>query len=309
MRKTVLLGVAAMATLFLSACYDPCCSTCGVSDGGFACPIGQTSCPGGCADLMWDPTNCGACNNVCNILGGETCILGACEVVINFSDGGMPVDAGDSCGGCPSGQECCDGLCITTTADEDNCGCCGNSCNTGESCTNGACGCNGGPSCQAGEVCCATGCVDPFEDEENCGGCGIQCTMSTECTVPHCFEGFCDAIADRSLDGSDCDGGAGFCFNGLCSPRSNGDPCTTAGQLCASGPEPFGPCSGFTSECDETGEQVGYLIEKICDGTNCIPFSTEMSQSCTRSTTGTPCETNLTFCSGMTRTCSDEMCL
>jgi hypothetical protein len=61
---------------------------------------------------------------------------------------------------CPSGGECCGGLCIDTTKDVLNCGTCGKACAANET------------------LCCAGTCADPLKDLNNCGACGTKCTAN-----------------------------------------------------------------------------------------------------------------------------------
>jgi len=68
------------------------------------CPAHETACPGGCADTLADPDNCGGCGIVCIVpQGSATCEAGVCGV-----------------GTCDDGWGDCDGLedngCETETA-------------------------------------------------------------------------------------------------------------------------------------------------------------------------------------------------
>ena len=92
----------------------------GSSSSGAACAAGMTQCSGGCRNLMFDDTNCGACGNACQIELGHTCLGGACGCsgdVIVCPDGRC-VSAffpdPNLCGGCEvcaQGTECVDGVC------------------------------------------------------------------------------------------------------------------------------------------------------------------------------------------------------
>ncbi len=49
---------------------------------------------------------------------------------------------------CPSGQTSCNGTCIDTSSDSNNCGYCGNVCSSGTSCVSGTCSASNGTSGQ-----------------------------------------------------------------------------------------------------------------------------------------------------------------
>jgi len=69
-----------------TATVDPACSAGKCALLG-ACAAGLTSCPVGslaaCADLMTDPTHCGACNTPC--AADQVCVAGACKPYIFVS--------------------------------------------------------------------------------------------------------------------------------------------------------------------------------------------------------------------------------
>lgn len=119
------------------------------------------------------PESCGTCDNVC------TAPESAC--VPNGADGFMCA-AGCSFVECPGG-------CVDTTRDELNCGACGNRCDPGEDCIEGACRCGTtGPDCDgtATSTCCGTECVDTNGDNAHCGGCREACPAMTTCRDQRC---------------------------------------------------------------------------------------------------------------------------
>lgn len=145
------------------------------------CPVGQACVSSGasfiCANLMFDPMNCGAVGNACQ--EGESCNSGVC-----------------GCGGgvaCAAGQACCGGACADATSDAMNCGGCGVTCGDGESCNGGVCGCGAGGACRApmaggilpgmggdpGQSCCAGTCVE--NTDASCGC--MMCTGEDTCQV------------------------------------------------------------------------------------------------------------------------------
>lgn len=140
-------------------------------DGGectTSCPDGQTPCEGQCVDLLSDPLHCNACGDPCG--DGEQCVDGACtpscaEPLIACDDACVdPQNDPNYCGDCVtscSGEGAvgvcldggCDLLCLDNrancdgdydtgcetdiTADNDNCGGCGVTCDA--TCTPGGC--------------------------------------------------------------------------------------------------------------------------------------------------------------------------
>ncbi len=153
----------------------------------------------GCATGSGGSQSCidAECNLYCTQQGygwGE-CLQGAClchYTPLGLDGGWHPWhrdDAGDSCGGCPWGRICCDGVCIPVEEDPMNCGACGRVCKDGEQCINGWCLCGGVTSCYEGvEKCCDGICVNILYDFTNCGDCGVQCEDDTG---PECLEGHC----------------------------------------------------------------------------------------------------------------------
>ena len=98
-------------------------------------------------------------------------------------------DAGDLCGGCSSGNMCCDGLCIGVESDPNNCGGCDRICPFGHQCANGWCRCGEhGPCIEGLERCCDGECVNVMYDPTHCGTCGNTCEPTTG---PECIEGEC----------------------------------------------------------------------------------------------------------------------
>jgi len=94
-----------------------------------------------------------------------------------------------ACGGngdnCATGQSSCDGTCVDTTNNHDNCGTCGHACGATEVCGNGTCG----DACPANQMVCGGTCSDTTSDAMNCGGCGMACNagdvcVDSECQVP-----------------------------------------------------------------------------------------------------------------------------
>jgi hypothetical protein len=87
------------------------------------CPIYNALCNGQCTVIAGDPTNCGACGNMC--AAGRIC-------------------SGGLCGGtCPpgGGETPCGGSCVDLQTSNANCGQCGTACTgTNQGCAGGSCG-------------------------------------------------------------------------------------------------------------------------------------------------------------------------
>ena len=91
------------------------------------CPLDFKDCGGTCRNLSLDPSNCGACGNVCSTPGtscqpSKPVIFGP-----NPSGATSPTATGFACA-CTPPTFSCGGVCINTTNDPSNCGACGNVC-------------------------------------------------------------------------------------------------------------------------------------------------------------------------------------
>ncbi|MCA9616581.1 MAG: hypothetical protein H6722_00865 [Sandaracinus sp.] len=131
-------------------------------DGGIvvSCPPGQELCGDGCADLTTDLRHCGGCFEACANEGphpGTTlCSDGECTIT------------------CPDGTEDCngdprDGCEVDLATDEDDCGACGNPCDSDKLCLEGGC------------VAAGIACSDPANwvvEEEAPGVCQASCAGS-----------------------------------------------------------------------------------------------------------------------------------
>jgi hypothetical protein len=111
-------------------------------------------------------------------------------------------DTGTSC---PSYQSLCDGACIPTSNDPDNCGGCGLSCDGGEVCSGGTCT----DSCMDGLTDCDGHCVDLRTDNDHCGGCNNACDDGDGCVGQSGATelGRCETAVDVGDRGGACAGG------------------------------------------------------------------------------------------------------
>lgn len=84
---------------------------------------------------------------------------------------------------CPAGTELCGGgagaNCVDTDSSQEHCGQCGNECEAGLACVDGAC------TCDDRYLACGSTCVDPQIDYDHCGSCTGVCDQ-------FCFVGQCD---------------------------------------------------------------------------------------------------------------------
>jgi hypothetical protein len=135
-----------------------------------------------------------------------------------FGEGGTDPNGGNgggpSCGSgqCAAGQACsegqcscppytsfCNGTCIPTVNDPDNCGACGVKCTGSLACSGGTCAAD----CLLGLVKCGNRCVDTKSDNNNCGACG-----ATPCgPATGCVDGTCRPAVPTTGAGPTCTGG------------------------------------------------------------------------------------------------------
>jgi hypothetical protein len=206
---------AADGTLDRAAEGSPVCTP--------ACTAGASCCDEGdaavCVDTSTDDEHCGSCGIRCADGYGTVCRFGACVC------GDLPF----GCGGGPS--ICCPpevsggvDYCAATDSDGNNCGACGNVCDSRvtDRCLASDCVCGEERRpCAAGvEACCAAGeglsaCVDVATNARNCGGCDAACAFGERCDHAIC------TVGDGSCAG--CAPGQICCHGACCSRSSCGD--------------------------------------------------------------------------------------
>jgi hypothetical protein len=195
-------------------------SVCGTRclEGWADCSVVKGASPVNCSvNLLEDPTNCGACGNVCpgpvDGPGQAICVAGACE--IRCAEGHLACPLGDR------GAK----ICIDPKSNPDHCGACGSACsdNNAEArvCEGGTCH----PRCISGFGDCDTvqnnGCETPLNTADQCGACGQSCSSQNVarmcsvapyrpiptdvCAAGVCSSGFADCNGDKRLDGCEAD--------------------------------------------------------------------------------------------------------
>ncbi len=236
---------------------------------------------------------------------------------------------------CPSSQVCCEGMCVFTEIDRQNCGACGSVCSG--TCSAGRCiaGYDAGPlldtgpqptgdchpACAAGSRCCGTTCVqqdqpvgadgrptnpnDPTSAFNNCNGCGLQCDpqLASSCSVlpggaaVTCACGQFRACTAPSVCAMS--GGQFQCVDILTDPMN----CGTIGHACASGET----CSGGSCGCGGPGMLCAAgqscCAGACCDGECCGGLCTN--------TTSDPanCGGCGTACGDSAPNCQDSTCV
>ncbi len=93
---------------------------------------------------------------------------------------GGPYTLGVTFGTCAAGTTLCNGTCVNTGTDGNNCGACGTVCTGGRTCTGSTCG------CAAGTTFCGGTCIATTADVNNCGACGTRCGPGQTCTAGAC---------------------------------------------------------------------------------------------------------------------------
>jgi hypothetical protein len=185
---------------------------------------------------------------------------------------------------CKTNESCCNGTCIDTQSNLDNCGFCGNKCTGGQTCQGGIC------SCPTGLILCNHICVDIHTDKSNCGFCGNICPGAGSLpqlpgTVPGPTS---DALIVGAMGASpsantnppcNCGAGASPCLNSIgciCCPDSS--------QCCNSGTSPAGPtcCNPDETCCVSAGPFTPNFCCKpplTCGAVSCNP-PTATGQCC-----------------------------
>lgn len=113
------------------------------------------------------------------------------DIVISDNDDDNDIqDATPLCGNQTCDNTCCDKTCINPLTNNNNCGSCGNACNSqnGYSCQNGQC------KCGSNLTSCNDNCVNLTNDEANCGACNNACEEGFTCKNGECEHDYGDSV-------------------------------------------------------------------------------------------------------------------
>ncbi len=204
------------------------------------------------------------------------------------------------CGHACCADTCCDGVCVNTKNDKNNCGTCGNACLDDKVCMNNTCVASE-EACLDGQEWCNGECVNVQSDAKHCGDCSTRCKDGESCQSGKCAAGCAQnytlvgdgKCVDTQRDSENC-GGEGnvcgdnaYCADGSCSCRNgyfdcdsdmaNGCesqvacdfPCEPTQQLCADS----GTCCNAGAEC--CGASCCEAGSACCGGDTCLDLKSD----------------------------------
>ena len=235
-----------------SQCVDKCkndCDGCGSVDG---C---QTSNSAGCDDCSCEACVCAMDAYCCTVKWDDACTQecvndcgGECVLCVPDCAGKECGDdgCGESCGSCPEGWPCQDGICVCTPE------CVGKEC--GDDSCSGSCGaCPADYSCNPAGQCiwdCTPDCAGQQCGDDGCGGSCGECAPGWLCNEHDLCEEQClPDCSDKECGDDSCSGSCGECFH----------PCTGS-------PKPA-LCVDF--HCDYSGICCPECADKECGDDSC----------------------------------------
>jgi hypothetical protein len=181
---------------------------------------------------------------------------------------------------CHSPKVACGTACVDVTADDGNCGACGNACATTEACAAGSCLTKvcAKTSCSGVEVCVNDVCTDRACVGVTCSGnegCVAGNCIPSQCQTTQCAPGFVcvnEACVDSSCTGVLCPLG-GVCRAGVCQMGSTAATCSDGTK---NGLETDVDCGGTcTAKCSDghTCQGGADCTSARCVADTCIPQS------------------------------------
>ena len=227
---------------------------------------------------------------------------------------------------CTAGQTDCNGACVDLQTDLNNCGACGNACESGlvaVECRSGVCE---RANCPVGQEFCGAvdGCRDLSTDPDHCGACGNACGDA------FCVSGVCEATqpaGDCAAQGlTDCGGtcvdlatdeancgtcGAACaageeCSGGGCVATAAADACaaqglTNCGGVCVNTQTDFGNCGGCGIACPQSNE----CVSGVCTALATVDCAAQGLTECVPGTC-TDLQTDLVNCGGCGVVCANQ---
>jgi endo-1,4-beta-D-glucanase Y len=183
---------------------------------------------------------------------------------------GGPGSGGTTGNSCTAPQKSCSQGCTNVQTDTQNCGTCGTTCKSGQTCQSGTC------TCGTGLLNCGGSCVS--SSNANCGACGTTCTSTQVCSNNACSSSGCatgqtacsgGTCANLQTDNGNC-GACGMVCSGGSTCTSGSCTCAVAGQqLCGSA------CTDTTSNTANCGS-CGHACTtgQTCTNSACVTVST-----------------------------------
>lgn len=271
---------------------------------------------------------CGSDNASTDVTPGADSSVDTGTVDTATDDTGSNIpDTADTAPTCKATETACDGKCVDTSTNRDNCSACGKICEGAKVCVAGVCV----TECPTGQKLCGTVCASTDTDTANCGACGKACAAGEVCSAGACGlscgaplitctpssggsdagadatpDASTDATTDASTDASDeagaetgADGGASsYCANPN-TDRLNcggcGNVCPT-GNICVDGSCTL-VCGGGTSVCS------GSCRDFNTDPANCgsCGHACAAGEICNAGTCALSCAGGTSLCSGVCR--------
>ncbi|HJL03168.1 MAG TPA: hypothetical protein RMH85_17485 [Polyangiaceae bacterium LLY-WYZ-15_(1-7)] len=264
----------------------------------------------GCEYLSCNPEICPE-----NLRNPLTCEIGSCEdgtcVAVSTCTDGESCCGDGTCQACDDGNPCTDdscegGTCVNTPVPDRLCDD-GDPCTSNDICDpSGVCG---GVGCMPPTVCSegvgCVGCNSPADCPQETGR-WSSCEYGAARTPATCSGEQSRRVVESTCDASMCNTTERTETRGCSRP-----PGATTVRCDSTTSTAYGACSGFGSECGESGTQSRTVTEWFCREADCRSFDRMESRSCSRDTDGDSCgageeTTRWSDCGGFDGFCDDS---